>query len=259
MAQRLVRAKRKIKAARSPFEVPEPEAHPSRGTAVLEAIYGAYALDWFASEGGDLTREALFLSATLNELMPDHAEVIGLAALLSFVEARRGARFVPGPKGDVLVPVSEQDPARWDPRLLARGCALLECASSFGVLGRFQLEAAIQSVHVARRETGRTDWTALAQLYAGLIAFYPTLGAAVSRAAVIAESHGPDEGLAMLDRVEGTESYQPAFAVRAHCLAALGRTAEALAAYDAAIALCTDLPSRRWLLAKTESLRHQLS
>lgn len=259
MAQRLVRAKRKIKAARIPFEVPEAEALPARVSAVMEAIYGAYALDWFAGVGGDLTREALFLSATLNELLPDHAEALGLAALLSFVEARRGARFAARAEGEVLVPVTEQDPEGWDAALLERGSALLGRASSLGVLGRFQLEAAIQSVHVARRDTGRTDWPALAQLYAGLLALYPTLGAAVSRAAVIAETHGPAEGLAMLDRIEGTERYQPAFAVRAHCLARLGRTAEALAAYDAAIALCADPPSIRWLDAQAAPLRRRMT
>ncbi|MEO0325079.1 MAG: DUF6596 domain-containing protein [Myxococcota bacterium] len=259
MAQRLVRAKRKIKAARIPFQVPEPGARPARVHAVMEAIYGAYALDWFAGEGGDLTREALFLSATLKELMPDHAEALGLSALLSFVEARRGARFAPHAEGDVLVPVTDQDPERWDPALLTRGSALLERASALGALGRFQLEAAIQSVHADRRMTGRTDWVALAQLYAGLVTLYPTLGAAVSQAAVVAETEGPAQGLAMLDRIDGTERYQPAFAVRAHCLARLGRNGEALAAYDRALALCTDAPSRRWLVRQAAPLRLQQS
>ncbi|MGZ2258844.1 RNA polymerase sigma factor [Roseobacter sp. A03A-229] len=252
MAQRLVRAKRKIKAAGIPFVVPEPEQYPERMGTVLEAVYGAYAVDWMEG-AGDLSHEAFFLSTVLADLAPEDPEALGLTALIGFVEARRGARLQDG----VLVPVPEQDTGLWDAALIDRSAALLQRAAAHGVVGRFQLEAAIQSVHAARAVTGRTDWRALSQLYAGLVQAFPTIGAAVSRAAVVAEDAGPAEGLALLDQIgfDGLARYQPAHAVRAHCLAGLGRKADAAEAYAKAIALCTDVPSRRWLEQKAARLR----
>lgn len=256
MAQRLVRAKKKIKSAGVPFVVPDADAYPSRMSAVLEAVYGAYAVDWLEG-AGDLSHEAYFLSTILVDLAPDHAEALGLAALIGFVEARRDARLRDG----VLVPVPEQDTGDWDMALIDRSASLLSRASALGQMGRFQLEAAIQSVHAARVVTGKTDWRALSQLYSGLVKLHPTIGAAVSRAAVVAEDAGPLEGLRLLDIIEfpGIERYQPAHAVRAHCLAALGRPAEAAEAYAKAISLCTDLPSRRWLEEKSADLRKKMS
>ena len=127
--------------------------------------------------------------------------------------------------------------------------------------GRFQLEAAIQLVHAARSVTGQTDWRALSQLYHGLMRSYPSIGGAVSRAAVVAEDAGPAEGLKMLDLIDydGLERYQPFHAVRAHCLAALGRTGDAAEAYATAIALCTDRPSQLWLEKKIADLRKKMS
>ncbi len=252
MAQRLVRAKRKIKAAGIPFIVPDPDRYPERMGAVLEAVYGAYASDWLEG-AGDLSHEAFFLSTVLADLAPDDPEALGLTALIGFVEARRAARLQDG----MLVPVPEQDTGLWDMALTNRSLALLTQASTHGVLGRFQLEAAIQAVHAARAVTGRTDWRALSQLYTGLLSSFPTIGAAVSRAAVVAEDAGPAEGLALLERIafDGLAQYQPAHAVRAHCLNQLGRTAEAAEVYAKAIALCTDAPSRRWLAQKAAELR----
>ena len=255
MAQRLVRAKRKIKAARIPFVVPDEDQFPTRMAAVLEAVYGAYAIDWMEGQG-DLSHEAMFLSTVLIDLAPDNAEALGLHALISLIEARREARVADG----VLVPVPEQDVALWDEALIDRANTALQKAATLKQMGRFQIEAAIQSVHAARAKTGKTDWRALSQLYAGLMHLAPTIGAAVSRASVVACDAGPAQGLAMLDRIDfaGLDQYQPAFAVRAHCLAELGQLADAADAYEKAIALCTDIPSRRWLEVKLKTLRGRL-
>lgn len=260
MAQRLVRAKKKIKTAGIPFVVPEPDAYPERMGAVLEAVYGAYAVDWLEGNG-DLSHEAFFLSNILAELAPDNPEALGLTALIGLIEARRDARI----QEDVLVPVPEQNTELWDRKLIDRSVSLLTQAASKdgsnGLPGRFQLEAAIQSVHAARSVTGKTDWRALSQLYHGLMLAYPSIGGAVSRAAVVAEDAGPAEGLKMLEVIayDGLETYQPFHAVRAHCLAKLERTAEAAEAYSRAISLCSDLPSQRWLEEKVGGLRKKMS
>lgn len=260
MAQRLVRAKKKIKSAGIPFVIPDAEACPERMGAVLEAVYGAYAVDWLQGDG-DLSHEAFFLSNILAELAPENPEALGLTALIGFIEARRDARSSDG----VLVPVPEQDVTLWDSQLIARSAALLTQASRKSppnsVPGRFQLEAAIQSVHAARSVTGKTDWRGLSQLYHGLMRSYPSIGGAVSRAAVVAEDAGPAEGLRMLDLIDfdGLDTYQPFHAVRARCLAELGQLADAAEAYAMATALCTDRPSRLWLEQKIEGLRKKMS
>lgn len=260
MAQRLVRAKKKIKSAGIPFVVPEPEAYPERMGAVLEAVYGAYAVDWLEGDG-DMSHEAFFLSNILAELAPENPETLGLTALIGFIEARRDARLIDG----VLVPVPEQDIDLWDNQLIERSVSLLTQASlkrtPKSIPGRFQLEAAIQSVHAARSVTGKTDWRALSQLYKGLMQAYPSIGGAVSRAAVVAEDAGPAQGLKMLNAIsyDGLENYQPFHAVRAHCLAELGQTADAAEAYSKAILLCTDRPSELWLEKKIARLRKKMS
>ncbi|MGR3490506.1 MAG: RNA polymerase sigma factor [Shimia sp.] len=249
MAQRLVRAKKKIKSAGIPFSVPEEEDRVTRATAVREAIYGAFAVDWL-EDAADLTREALFLATCLVEGDPQEPEAKGLAALIAFSAARAEARVRDG----MLVPVHEQDTALWHQPLIDRAARWLTDAAALGQPGRFQLEAAIQSVHAARAMTGQTDWRALSQLHMGLEAMAPSLGAAVARAAVVGEDAGPAQGLAMLDRIEGVECYQPALATRAHLLAASGDTQGAALAYDRAETLATHAPTRRFLAARRRAL-----
>ncbi|MEL6700902.1 MAG: DUF6596 domain-containing protein [Pseudomonadota bacterium] len=251
MAQRLVRAKTKIKAAGIPFVLPDETDLPARSGAVREAIYGAFSVDWL-EDAADLTREALFLAATLVDLNPGDPEAKGLAALIAFSASRAEARVVDG----ALVPVHEQDTGRWNQTLVDRAARWLTEAAEARQLGRFQLEAAIQAVHAARSVTGRTDWRALSQLYVGLTALAPSIGAAVAQAAVVAEDAGPQQGLAMLARIapDDIATFQPAWAVRAHCLAGMGDTQGAFAAYDKAISLATYPPARVFLERKRAAL-----
>lgn len=252
MAQRLVRAKRKIKQAAIPFTVPSADALEERLEVILEAVYGAYAAEWagaipsLAHDPQDLRIEALFLADLLVDLQPDHAETLGLAALLWFSQSRLSARF---DDQGTFIPLVEQDPSQWDPVAMRRARTLLQRASAVGKLGRFQLEAAISSVHAARAQSGTTDWTAIVQLYEGLMAIAPTLGAAVARAAAVGEAHGAKAGLAALDVISDTDcqSFQPAWATRAHLLRANADEKGARQAFEKAIALTTNLPLRRYL------------
>ena len=257
MAQRLVRAKRRIRDARIPFVVPERGHMPERLAPVLEAIYGTYAIDFPLVAGTEprdsLAAESHYLATTLAELLPEEPEALGLAALISLSLAREPAR---GTAGE-FVPLDEQDSSLWDAELIALGERLLHRARSLGGMGRFQIEAAIQSVHCARATTGVTDWDSLRTLHAALVAIAPTLGARVAHAAAVGRVEGAQAGLDALDTItdDAVQRFQPAWATRAHLLAEAGRAEAAAVAFERALSLTTDSGARRYL----ERRRAQLS
>jgi predicted RNA polymerase sigma factor len=258
MGQRLVRAKAKIREGGIPFEVPGPGDLPARLDPVLEAVYAAYGAGWEDAAGVDhrrrgLAAEALWLARILVRLAPKEAEARGLLALLLHCEARRDARR--SPAGD-YVPLAEQDVAIWSRPMIAEAERELTAAASRRAIGRFQLEAAIQSAHAQRAFTGRTDWDAVALLYEGLVRFSPTIGARVGRAAALAAARDPSEGLAALDAIDPRSilTYQPYWAVRAHLLARLENHRAAREAYSQAIGLCEDREVRDFLIACRDRL-----
>lgn len=251
MAQRLVRAKRRIRAADLPFVEPEREQLAERLPALLEAVYGAYSIDWQLipplippNPVDSLSGEALHLALLLAELLPAEPEVLGLAALVCLSQARQPARC--GADGR-FVPLDEQDVSRWDRALISRGEGLLARAHGYRRPGRFQYEAAIQSVHCSRVRRGSLDITrkqTLRTLHRALLREAPSLGAAVALAALDGELDGPESGLQALDALRGTTAdFQPAVVLRAHLLAAAGREADAAAAYRRAI----ELTSSPWV------------
>ena len=252
MAQRLVRAKRRIRLARVPFVVPVRQDMPARLPSVLEAVYGAYAIDWQLVSGTtvreSLAGEALYLATTLARLLDGEPEAFGLAALIAFSLARVDARVA---DDGCLVPLAEQDRALWRPGLIAEGESLLRRAHALGRVGRFQLEAAIQSAQCA---PGTADPAALLALHDALVRVSPTLGARVARAAVLADVDGARAGLDALDDIDGAERFQPAWATRAHLLASVGETDAAASAYTKAISLTTDTPSRLYLERRAAAL-----
>ena len=259
MGQRLVRAKAKIKQAGIPFRLPEHDDLAERLGAVLDAIYAAFTEGWSDPAGTEarrrnLTVEGIWLGHLIAVLMPDEPEALGLLALMLHAQARRGARR--DAQGG-YVPLAEQDPARWDTRLIDEAEALLLRASSMGVIGRYQLEAAVQSAHVIRRRTGHADWPAIVQLYDALAALTGSPVVEINRAVAVAETRGAAAGLAVLDGVAGDArlaDYQPYWAARAGLLARIGAVAEADAAYALAIGLEADPAVRRFLQQRRDGL-----
>jgi predicted RNA polymerase sigma factor len=254
MGQRLVRAKIKIRDGGIPFEIPDTRELPTRLEAVLEAIYAAFGIGWddmagVDQRGRDLTEEAIWLARVLLQLIPNEPEVRGLLALMLYCEARRVARR--GTHRE-YIPLSEQETKQWSMPLIDEAEQHLAAAFQYRRPGRFQLEAAIQSVHSERARSGRTDWTAIADFYQQLIRISPTVGRQTAYAAAVAEANGPASGLAALGGIESdaVSSYQPYWAVRAHLLQQLGKTSEALEAYDRAIGLTEDSAVREFLLKK---------
>jgi predicted RNA polymerase sigma factor len=254
MSQRLVRAKAKIRDMGIKFEVPQQRELPQRLDAVLEAIYAAFGIGWddiagIDQRGRDLAEEAIWLARVLLKLMPQENEVRGLLALMLHCEARRAARR--GDDGE-YVPLSEQDPEKWSLSLIEEAEQHLAQASRQKRAGRFQLEAAIQSVHAERARTGRIEWPAIVLFYEQLLRICPTMGTGTGYAAALAEVKGAKAGLAALDaiRIEAVPSYQPYWAVRAHLLRQLGKEQEARHAFDRAIGLAEDPAIRRFLLEK---------
>ena len=250
MATRLVRAKKRIKATGIPFRIPDRADLPARMTSVLEAVYGAYVIDWATGpQDRRLPSEALHLAEVLATLVPADPEARGLAALIELSAARAPARLDAGGR---FVPLAGQDPSLWNPQLIGRAHEHLRAAHARGRLGRFQLEAAIQAVHCARGPDGTTDWPTLLRLHRILHSVAPSLGSGVALAAVTAEVDGPAAGLATLDELleeagQRARWFQPAKATRAHLLTQLGRKEEAVAAYDSAISLTHETAERQYL------------
>ena len=259
MGQRLVRAKARIKLTAIPFRLPELADLPERLEAVLDAIYAAFSAGW-TDPGGtelsprDLAREAIFLCRLVVSLLPDEPEALGLLALMLYAEARRAARRTAS--GD-YVPLDEQSVEAWDAALIEQAEASLLRASAAGRVGRFQLEAAVQSAHVIRRRTGRSDWPAIVRLYDALAALTGSPVVAINRAVALAETSGAATALRQLDALADDPrlvTYQPYWAARAVLLAGAAMTVEAKAAYQRAIGLEPDPAVRRFLSARLTAL-----
>ncbi|MBE0578967.1 DUF6596 domain-containing protein [Devosia sp.] len=259
MGQRLVRAKARIREAGIPFAVPEREDLAARLDAVLEAIYAAYAKGW--TEIGDtaaerLADEAIWLGRLVVSLLPDEAEAKGMLALMLYAEARRQARR---DANGAYVPLNAQDVDLWDEaQILAAEALLHEANRAAGSTGRYQIEAAIQSAHVARRVSGRPNWDSVVALYDVLLNLTHSPVALLNRAAALAETDGPEAALASLDAIADDrrmENYQPYWAARGHLAARAGRKTEAHEALTLAIGLATDDAVRHYLIAQRATLR----
>ncbi|MBK7949771.1 MAG: RNA polymerase subunit sigma-70 [Deltaproteobacteria bacterium] len=260
MGQRLVRAKRKIREAGIPFEVPGgPELAP-RLADVLDAIYATYAEGWLDPRGADARRrnladDAIGLGRIVVALLPEEAEGLGLLSLMLHAQARRRARR---DESGQYVPLAEQEPGDWDGALIDEAEALLLRASRLPGSGRFQLEAAVQSAHAARRRHGRSDWSAIFLLYEALFASTGSPVVAVNRAIALAELRGPEAGLAALDTVSSDralDDYQPYWAARAELLARVGKTDDAARAFERAMGLERDPAVRRHLDRRRNTLQ----
>lgn len=254
MGQRLVRAKTKIREAGIAFDMPEKAEMAPRLEAVLEAIYACYGVGWDEATGADdagrdLVDEAMWLARLVAELLPDEPEVKGLLALMLHCEARRNARR---DRDDRYVPLSQQDTSLWSRPMMVEAERWLAEAARCCRLGRFQLEAAIQSAHAERARSGTVDWSAIEHLYAGLTAIAPSVGALLGQAAAVAEARDAADGLALLDRLPSAAvvTHQPYWALRADLLRRLGRREEARGAYERALGLTQDGAVRQFLLAR---------
>jgi RNA polymerase sigma-70 factor (ECF subfamily) len=261
-AQRIVRAKKKIREAGIPYQVPAPEDLPERLAGVLAVVYLVFNEGYVASAGdalvrGDLAEEAVRLGRLLVELMPDEPEALGLAALMLLHHARRDART--GPAGE-LITLEEQDRARWDRAAIAEGVALLDRAitirrsaparSRVGPAGPYQLQAAIAALHAQAGSPAETDWRQIAALYGGLVRIARSPIVELNAAVAVAMADGVERGLAWIDRLAlrpELATYHLVPAARADLLRRAGRAEEARAAYEAAIALAVNAQERAYL------------
>ncbi|PYP81872.1 MAG: RNA polymerase subunit sigma-70 [Gemmatimonadetes bacterium] len=259
MGQRLVRAKTRIRDTGIPFRVPEKEELAERLESVLDAIYAAYSKGW--NEVGDagapeIAEEAVWLGWLVVSLLPDEPEAKGMLALMLYAESRRSARH---DATGAYVPLDEQDTRLWDGSQIAIAEKLLREASRSGPTGRYQLEAAIQSAHTARRMTGVANWPIVVALYDHLLALTSSPVVALNRAVALAEVEGADAALsgamASLANDKRMLGYQPYWAARGHLLARLGRTAEAGEAFTVAIGLTTDEAARAYLQRQLAELQ----
>jgi len=255
MSQQLVRAKNKIRDAAIAFRVPEPPELEERVSFVLDAIYAAYTTGWeslmeTASTHHALASEAIALGRTLTQLMPHEPEAHGLLALMLHCEARREARYASD--GD-FVPLDRQDTALWSQSMIDEAETHLHSAAGFKRMGRYQLEAAIQSVHASRAKTTHIDWKEIALLYEGLVRIAPRIGSLVGRAVAIAQAGEPFTGFAALEQIPSkqTADYQAYWASRGHLLRLLNRNDEAVEAFNRAASLTDDPAMREYLLKRS--------
>jgi RNA polymerase sigma-70 factor (ECF subfamily) len=258
LAQRIVRAKRKLHDNHASYRIPRAAELPDRLRAVLAAIYLIYTEGHTATSGRTLTRtdlsaEAIRLGRILAELMPDEPEAMGLLALMLLTESRRRSRTG---AGGTMVRLTDQDRTLWDRELIGEGQALVRACLLRNQPGPFQLQAAIAAVHADSAASETTDWRQIVLLYDHLYALQPNPVVALNRSVAVAELHGPAEGLAALEEIDpaSVDKYQPYHAVRADLLAREGRGEEAAAAFDRAIELTTNPVEGDFLLRKRAEL-----
>jgi len=259
LAQRIVRAKNKIRVARIPYDVPGRGELPDRLDTVLRVVYLVFNEGYAASSGESLTRhdlsgEAIRLGRLLLELMPEEPEVMGLVALMLLHESRRAART--SPDGDIVL-LDDQDRSRWDTRQIMEGTALVDRSLATRRIGPYTLQAAIAAAHARARTATATDWAQIASLYDVLLRVDPSPVVALNRAAAVAMRDGPAAGLALIDEILASgelADYHLAHSARAELCRRLGRTAEARAAYARALALARLEPERRFLERRLAAL-----
>jgi RNA polymerase sigma-70 factor (ECF subfamily) len=256
MAQRLVRAKRKIAQAGIPYEVPDAERMPERLPGVLATLYLIFNEGYLASEADSLVRtelsgEAIRLARVLAAMLPREPEVAGLLALMLLTDSRRPARV---DAGGEAVPLDEQDRGLWDAERIAEGLALSERAAAHGPVGPYTIQARIAAAHAEARTPEDTDWARIVRLYEWLARATPSPVVELNRAAAVAMRDGPRRGLELIEGIDGLEEYRQLHSARAELLRRLGRDAEAESAYARAIELTSNQVERRYLERRVSEL-----